>query len=92
MWQSKTLGLGSPEKINRIFGEFNQVEDERNRNFKGTGLELAITRKLVELMGGSIWVDSELGKGSCFGFKIEMLNADQTDRSAPKNRARSRTR
>jgi len=79
MWRSKYTGIGiAPEKINRIFGEFNRVQDERNRNFEGIGLGLAITRKLVD------WVGSELGKGSCFGFKIEMPNADQADRSTPK--------
>jgi signal transduction histidine kinase/DNA-binding response OmpR family regulator len=70
-------GIGIPEdKVDHVFGEFNQVEDERNRKFEGTGLGLAITRKLVELMGGEVWVDSELGKGSCFGLRI-VLPADE---------------
>lgn len=68
-------GIGIPEdKLDLIFGEFNQVEDDRNRSFEGTGLGLAITRRLIELMGGQIWVESEQGKGSCFGFRIEMPN------------------
>jgi signal transduction histidine kinase/CheY-like chemotaxis protein len=66
-------GIGiAPEMIEHIFGEFNQVEDARNRKFEGTGLGLAITRQLVQLMGGEIWVDSEEGVGSCFGFHITM--------------------
>ncbi|PTQ74975.1 ATP-binding protein [Celeribacter persicus] len=66
-------GIGiAPDMIEHIFGEFNQVEDERNRKFEGTGLGLAITRQLVQLMGGEIWVDSEEGVGSCFGFHITM--------------------
>ncbi|MCT4555214.1 MAG: PAS-domain containing protein [Pelagimonas sp.] len=66
-------GIGIPaDKVNHVFGEFNQVEDERNRNFEGTGLGLAISRRLVELMDGEVWVESELGKGSCFGFRILM--------------------
>ncbi|MEM1077969.1 MAG: response regulator [Pseudomonadota bacterium] len=66
-------GIGiAPEMIDHIFGEFNQAEDERNRAFEGTGLGLAITRQLVELMGGEIWVDSELGEGSCFSFRITL--------------------
>lgn len=74
-------GIGIPENmIDHIFGEFTQVEDERNRKFEGTGLGLAITRQLVELMGGEIWVDSEEGKGSSFGFQITM-SAPQTDPS-----------
>ena len=64
-------GIGiPPDKVDHVFGEFNQVEDERDRKFEGTGLGLAITRRLVELMGGEIWVDSELGRGSCFGFRL----------------------
>ncbi|WP_299921744.1 response regulator [uncultured Pelagimonas sp.] len=64
-------GIGiPPDKVDHVFGEFNQVEDERNRKFEGTGLGLAITRRLVELMGGEVWAESELGKGSCFGLRV----------------------
>ncbi len=70
-------GIGVPEDmIGQIFGEFTQVEDERNRKFEGTGLGLAITEQLVELMGGEIWVDSVLGEGSCFGFHLTMRASD----------------
>ncbi|MEM8556113.1 MAG: response regulator, partial [Pseudomonadota bacterium] len=70
-------GIGIAEdKIEAIFGEFNQVEDERNRKYEGTGLGLAITQQLVELMGGEIWVDSELGEGSCFGFQVSVEAED----------------
>ncbi|MDJ0995300.1 MAG: response regulator [Dinoroseobacter sp.] len=66
-------GIGiAPEMTEFIFGEFNQAEDERNRNFEGTGLGLAITKRLVDLMGGDIWVESELGKGSCFSFRVDL--------------------
>ncbi|WP_372837140.1 response regulator, partial [Puniceibacterium confluentis] len=64
-------GIGIPaDKVDHVFGEFNQVDDERNRQFEGTGLGLAITRKLIQLMDGEIWVESELGKGTCFGFRV----------------------
>ncbi|MDJ0628541.1 MAG: response regulator [Rhodobacter sp.] len=70
-------GIGvPPDMADHIFGEFNQVEDERNRKFEGTGLGLAITRRLVELMGGEIWVDSEVGKGSSFGFHLTLPVAE----------------
>ncbi|CUH64642.1 Signal transduction histidine-protein kinase BarA [Thalassovita gelatinovora] len=65
------IGIAS-EKLDYVFGEFNQVEDERNRRFEGTGLGLTITKRLIELMGGDIWVDSELGHGSSFGFRITL--------------------
>ena len=62
-------GIGIPEdKVGHIFGEFNQVDDERNRKFEGTGLGLSISEKLIRLMGGEIWVDSVDGEGSSFGF------------------------
>ena len=66
-------GIGIPEdKIEHIFGEFNQVENDRNRKFDGTGLGLAISNRLVTLMGGEVWVTSEEGIGSCFGFRIPL--------------------
>ncbi len=78
-------GIGiSEEKVGLIFGEFNQVEDERNRQFEGTGLGLAISEKLIKLMGGEIWVDSEAGVGSSFGFKIALDAAEVDTPKAPK--------
>ena len=72
-------GIGiSPANLGHIFGEFNQVEDQQNRKFEGTGLGLAITRRLIERMEGSVWVDSELGKGACFGFKIRLPVSEDT--------------
>ncbi|WP_299770897.1 response regulator [uncultured Tateyamaria sp.] len=66
-------GIGIPEdKIDHIFGEFNQVENERNRQFDGTGLGLAISQRLVSLMEGEVWVSSEEGIGSVFGFRIPL--------------------
>lgn len=70
-------GIGiAPEYLDHIFGEFNQVEDERNRKFEGTGLGLAITQRLIERMGGAVWVDSELGRGSSFGFRVTLPVAE----------------
>ena len=70
-------GIGiAPENLNAIFGEFNQVENESNRKFEGTGLGLAITQRLIERMEGAVWVDSELGKGSCFGFRVTLPLAE----------------
>ncbi|MEZ5776834.1 MAG: ATP-binding protein [Paracoccaceae bacterium] len=70
-------GIGiAADQIDHVFGEFNQVEDQSNRKFEGTGLGLSITRRLVELMGGAVWVDSEPGQGSCFGFRIALTPAE----------------
>ncbi|MEJ2028928.1 MAG: ATP-binding protein, partial [Maritimibacter sp.] len=71
-------GIGIPnDKLKAIFGEFNQVEDERNRAYEGTGLGLAITKQLVELMNGELWVESEEGVGSVFGMQVTLPVADQ---------------
>jgi PAS domain S-box-containing protein len=60
-------GIGiKPEDIQRLFKEFEQLETGTNRRYEGTGLGLALTKKLVELQGGSIEVQSEPGKGSTF--------------------------
>lgn len=77
-------GIGiPPDKVDHIFGEFNQVDDERNRKFEGTGLGLAISQKLIRLMGGEIWVESEQGKGSTFGFSISLPVAERGEPEAP---------
>lgn len=70
-------GIGIAEdQLDRIFGEFAQAEDASNRRFEGTGLGLAITRRLVEHMAGAIWVESRLGEGSCFGFRLVLPVAE----------------
>ncbi len=63
----KDTGIGIPgEKLEGIFDSFQQGEDGLARNYPGLGLGLALTRKLVELLEGSITVESELGSGSAF--------------------------
>jgi len=70
-------GIGiAAENLDHVFGEFNQVENQSNRKFEGTGLGLAITQRLIERMGGAVWVDSEFGKGSCFGFRLSLPVAE----------------
>ena len=77
-------GIGIPEDmIDHVFGEFNQVESERNRQFDGTGLGLAITKQLIQLMGGRVWLTSEVGVGSCFGFEIALPSVSSAVRAHP---------
>ena len=72
-------GIGiKKEDIPRIFNEFSQLNTNNNRNIRGTGLGLSITKNLVELMGGTIEVDSEYGVGSVFSFEIPFTAGDPT--------------
>jgi CheY-like chemotaxis protein len=77
-------GIGiAPSMIDHIFGEFNQVENERNRKFDGTGLGLAICQRLIQLMEGDIWVTSQEQVGSCFGFEIPLKADGEIETSHP---------
>jgi signal transduction histidine kinase/ActR/RegA family two-component response regulator len=67
----KDTGIGIPkDKFGYIFQRFSQIEYTVKDSFRGTGLGLSITKNLVELLGGSIWVESEMGTGSTFYFTI----------------------
>lgn len=67
----KDTGIGiAGDKIEKIFDKFTQAEETIERRFGGTGLGLSITKQLVELMGGGINVESEVGVGSCFSISI----------------------
>jgi signal transduction histidine kinase len=64
-------GIGiKPEDQPRLFEEFRQLDGSTSRAFEGTGIGLALSKRLVEMQGGHIWVDSEPGKGSTFRFVI----------------------
>ncbi|MFM7423521.1 MAG: ATP-binding protein, partial [Elainella sp.] len=64
-------GIGIPsDQLNRLFQPFSQVDSSISRQHGGTGLGLVISQRLSEMMGGRIWVDSELNQGSTFYFSI----------------------
>lgn len=71
------------EKTAHIFGEFNQVQNERNRQFDGTGLGLAISQRLIALMDGDIWVESVENAGSKFGFSVDLPPAGLAQNMPP---------
>ncbi|MDO8686639.1 MAG: GAF domain-containing protein [Candidatus Berkelbacteria bacterium] len=70
----KDTGLGmSKEGQAKLFSKFYRVKTEKTRSITGTGLGLWITKKIVEMMGGKIWVESVEGKGSTFSFSLPVV-------------------
>jgi two-component system sensor histidine kinase RpfC len=78
-------GIGiSAEAQQRIFDRFTQADDSITRRFGGTGLGTTISKEIVEMMGGTIGVRSELGKGSTFWFTVELVKQSrQEDEAVP---------
>ena len=76
-------GIGIPvAKQQGIFDAFTQADSSTTREFGGTGLGLTICARLVQLMGGRIWVESQAGQGSCFHFTVH-VQALAAQRPAP---------
>ncbi len=80
----RDTGIGiAKEDMGKVFEEFRQIDSSYAKRYQGTGLGLPLTRKLVELHGGKIWLESEPGKGSIFTFTIpqsgERRNFDTED-------------
>ena len=75
-------GIGiAPEKAESIFESFSQADTSTTREYGGTGLGLTISKRLTELMGGKIWIKSELGKGSHFHFTLPLRKAEAAQKS-----------
>ncbi|MCG8607808.1 response regulator [bacterium] len=72
-FQISDTGIGiSKQNLDRIFEKFSQADNSTTRKFGGSGLGLNISRSLAELMGGALWAESELGKGSTFYLDLEL--------------------
>jgi len=72
-------GIGlTPEQQSRLFQAFHQAEASTSRKFGGTGLGLSISKSIVEMMGGTIWIESEPAKGSAFSCTIRLTRGMET--------------
>ncbi len=81
-------GIGmKPESVEQLFSEYNQVDTQSNRSVEGTGLGLAIAKSMIEMMDGSIRVESEYGKGSTFTVRLcqESVSCDPIGSSVASN-------
>ena len=68
----RDTGIGiKPEDMEKLFSEFERIEEKRNRTIEGTGLGMNITKSLLEMMGSRLEVESVYGKGSTFSFRLE---------------------
>lgn len=77
----KDTGIGiSPNNHNIIFEHFRKIEGDIKKLYRGTGIGLAIAQKIIEQIGGKIWVESELGKGACFNFVIPYYKYIEQDK------------
>ncbi len=79
-WSVRDTGIGiAQDRLTTLFDRFEQFDDSKTRTATGTGLGLAIVKELVDLMGGTLSVDSTVGEGSCFWVELPFSFADSPE-------------
>ena len=82
LFSIRDTGIGiAPERQDKIFESFTQADGATTRKYGGSGLGLTISKQIVELMGGEIWMESRIGKGSVFNFRVSCEVAEVTESS-----------
>jgi PAS domain S-box-containing protein len=80
----KDTGIGiAPENLAKLFQPFSQVDSALNRQYSGTGLGLSLVKRIVEMHGGKVSVESELGMGSCFMFELPCPDLPPSPQQSP---------
>ena len=80
----KDTGIGIEKKYHQvIFNIFRQIDDTHTRKYGGTGIGLSIAKRIVEMLGGEIWVESEPGKGSIFYFTLPSVSEERQTENKP---------
>jgi len=83
-FQVRDTGIGIPEERREaIFDAFAQADGSTTRRYGGSGLGLTISRRLVEMFGGRVWLESELGRGSTFHFTVQLAPGTPAEWTAP---------
>jgi len=73
-------GVGiAPQDVHRVFEDFGQVDGSTSRKYEGTGLGVPLSKRLVELHGGKMWLASQPGRGTTFYFTVPVLSQPPTD-------------
>jgi len=76
----RDTGIGiKKEDLAALFKPFSQIDNELSRRFDGTGLGLSICKRLIDLLKGRIWVESEWNQGSCFGFELPLKHNQENE-------------
>lgn len=84
LFEIRDTGIGIPEdKVSILFQPFTRVDESFSSRYEGAGLGLAISKKLVEMMGGQIWIESEVGRGSTFSFTIKAQSIPGKPKAIP---------